>query len=114
MTEEVEIYAGHSYDDRSGSRRRFNLTNEDLDAITAIIEAVVYKQQHTDINCRFRHTKPEDMDAAIEFFRTFNAAWGESKSTIRKTFVAILVTLIMGLMGGGVIYEITRILKEGK
>ena len=114
MTEEMAVYAGRSYEDRSGSRRRYNLTNEDLEAITAIVEAVVYKQQHTSINCRFGHIKPEDMDAAIEFFRTFNLAWSESKSTIRKTFVAILVALLMGLMGGGIIYEISKVMREGK
>jgi len=82
------------------------LSDEDIQAIMVAIHSVDHPR-----NCRFSQTTPEDMEEAIEFFRTFNTAWNESKSTIRKTLIVILVTFISGMMGAGIIVEIGKVLK---
>jgi len=87
MTEEVDIYAGHSYGDRAGSRRRYNLTNEDLEAITAIIEAVVYKQQHTDEQCRFAAIQPGDLKAMVDAHKKFTLMMDDNRTVVAGTTV---------------------------
>ena len=82
MTEEMEVYAGQGYSDRAGSRRRYNLTNEDLEAITAIVEAVVYKQQHTDLNCRFAAIRPGDLKAMVDAHKKFTIMMDDNRTVV--------------------------------
>jgi len=96
MTEEVDIYAGHSYGDRAGSRRRYNLTNEDLEAITAIIEAVVYKQQHTDEQCRFAAIQPGDLKAMVDAHKKFTLMMDDNRTVVRRFFLVLILTGVAG------------------
>ena len=96
MTEEVEVYAGRSYDDRAGSRRRYNLSNDDLEAITAIVEAVVYKQQHTDSNCRFAAIHPGDLKAMVDAHKKFTVMMDDNRTVVRRFFLVLVLTAVAG------------------
>ena len=96
MTEELEVYAGHGFSDRAGSRRRFNLTNEDLEAITAIVEAVVYKQQHTDMNCRFAAIQPGDLKAMVDAHKKFTIMMDDNRTVVRRFVLVLILTGVAG------------------
>jgi len=96
MTEEIEVYAGRSYEDRAGSRRRYNLTNEDLEAITAIVEAVVYKQQHTDMNCRFAAIQPGDLKAMVDAHKKFTIMMDDNRTVVRRFVLVLILTGVAG------------------
>jgi hypothetical protein len=78
-------------------RRKRSLTDEDVEAIASAI------MTHQDAHCRY-NVSPDRMDAAIRFFENVNNILEDSKTTIRRTLIRILVTGIVALLlvGAGV------------
>ena len=77
-------------------RRRNSLTNEDLDAITAIIEAIIYKQQHNDIHCRFAAIQPGDLKAMVDAHKKFTIMMDDNRTVIRRFFLFLILTGVAG------------------
>lgn len=59
--------------------------------IAAIVQA--FKADHT---CRYT-IDPDELSEAVRFFRNINDILEDSKRTIRKTFLIIIITGICGL-----------------
>jgi len=91
--------------------RRNNLTNEDLDAISAIVEATYKKRQHGAEDCRFgdilpedlkymvdvfKEFKAEDLKDMVDAFKEFKAAMADSKKIVRRFIVVFILTSISG------------------
>jgi len=76
--------------------RRNSLTNEDLDAISAIVEATYKKRQHGAEDCRFGDITPEDLKDMVDVFKEFKAAMSDSKKIVRRFLVMLILTSITG------------------
>ena len=91
--------------------RRNSLTNEDLDAISAIVEATHKKRQHGAEDCRFgditpedlknmvdafKGVNPEDLKDVVDVFKEFKAAMSDSKKIVRRFFVMLVLSSITG------------------
>ena len=83
--------------------RKRVLTDADVGAIAKEL-AAIQEAQH----CRYNIT-PERLEAAVKFFENFNAIVEDSKSTIRRTVLNIVVILILALIGLGAGYKIWSI-----
>ncbi|MGV0961811.1 MAG: hypothetical protein ACOYB1_18455 [Limnohabitans sp.] len=73
-----------------GDRRRF--TDADIDALCA---AITKTQIHV---CRFDSLKIDEVRDAVIFHRHVNALMSETGTTIRKTFLVLGVTGLVGLL----------------
>jgi len=101
MTDEISVdiaaAMAEDYSPRRDQRRRNSLTNEDLDAISAIVEATLRHRRHDDADCRFSGITPEDLKAMVEAHKKFNAAMDDSKSIVRRFVVVLILTSISGV-----------------
>lgn len=68
------------------------LTDED---VTAIAEAI--SEHHKECQCRY-DIEPEDLKAAINFYKHFNSIMEDSKRTVRHTVLKLIVAAIMFLI----------------
>jgi len=84
----------------SHQRRAKNLTEEDL---ANIVNALNENRKH---ECRFVGIEDEDLRAAIDFYKNINAILTDSKATIRRTLLVIILTAICGFTAAGVILRI--------
>ena len=87
-------------------RRRRVLT--DADAI-AIAEAITTNHA---ISCRYS-IPPERMDAAIRFYENMNSIMEDSKKTIRRSILTLVVAGFALLLGAGTVYKIWAIAHRG-
>lgn len=71
------------------------LADED---IKALVDEIERRQVHT---CRFDSIKAADMEESIRFYKNWNKAFEESKSTVLKTLLTLLVTALVAALGVG-------------
>lgn len=64
------------------------------------VRRIIIEEAVAAHKCRYDVT-PDDMKETIKFVRSFNAAWNDSKRTIRKTVLTIFVVGICGLVALG-------------
>jgi len=82
------------------NRRSKNLTEEDL---VNIVNALNESRRH---ECRFVGIEDGDLKAAIDFYKNINAILTDSKATIRRTLLVLILTTICGFTAAGVILKI--------
>lgn len=92
----------------TGERRAQALTKGDIEAIVLALR----EADHTQ-GCRFLDITHEDLEAAVRFYKNFNAIIEDSKSTVRKTVLTAAVLFILGLIGAGTFFKITAGLPKG-
>jgi hypothetical protein len=63
-----------------------NFTDADIEAIVEAIN----RSKHLD--CRFEDINHEDLQEAVKFYKNVNIALAETKSTVRKTVISLLIT----------------------
>lgn len=83
-------------------RRRRNFTDEDLEILSGILR----KSNSVDCICRFDDITQEDMREAIRFAKNMNEAMESSKRVVWKTVLILGTTLILSLLGWGIVKEI--------
>lgn len=72
------------------------------DDIAAIVEAMADHETH----CRFKGLDPGDVYEAVKFAKNCNRVMDESKSTIRKGLIQLVMLAIVGLLVAGGIVKI--------
>ena len=69
------------------------------------IKAIVHAISEHQLNCKFEEISPEDLKEAILFYKNFNSVMQDSKRTIWKTFLALAVAGICGLIVAGAVVK---------
>lgn len=82
------------------NRRSKNLTEEDL---TNIVHAINKSRIH---ECRFTTIEEEDLRAAVDFYKNFNSIINDSKKTVRRTLLILMLTAICGLVFTGFLLKV--------
>lgn len=93
----MEVVVSHEEHTRSYRQRKKNLTDEDLESISVIVEEVMRQRVHSDAACRFVGITPEDLRAMVESHKKFNAAMDDSKSIVRRFVVVFILTGLSGI-----------------
>jgi len=121
MTESGEAY------EELRPRRRNNLTNEDLDAIAAIIEATHRSRRHEAEDCRFgristedlnnmvsafKGINPDDLKNMISAFNKFTVVMADNRTVVRRFFLVLVLTGVSGLTIYGYWAKITDTVKK--
>jgi len=93
-------------------KRRNSLTNEDLNAITAIVETIIYKKQHTDISCRFAAIQPDDLKAMVDAHKKFTIIMDDNRAVVRRFFLVLVLTGVAGTTIYGYWAKVTEAIKK--
>lgn len=68
------------------------LSDEDIKALAVAIH------EQAGHNCRFSNIKQEDLDEAVKFYKNWNRVMCESKTSVRKTLINIVICGGSGLL----------------
>jgi len=96
VEESTDVIFVHPEDEHKYQKRRNSLTDDDLDGIWAIVDAVLKQHAHNTENCRFGDITPADLKAMVEAHKSFNAAMKDSKTVVRRF---IIIAMLGGATG---------------
>jgi len=80
-------------------QRKRAFTDDDLQALAKMIT------DHQDSHCRY-DISPDRMEAAIRFFENINSILEDSKKTVRRALLTLIVVAMAGMLGIGAAYKI--------
>lgn len=81
------------------TERRRPLSDEEIDALA---KAIVERQ---DSHCRY-NISPERLESAVRFFENINGVLEDSKMTVRRALLTLLVVTVAGLIVVGAWYRL--------
>jgi len=83
-------------------RRLRQISEEDISAIVSALRT----SQGAECVCRFDDITVDDMREAIKFAKNMNEAMESSRRVVWKTVLILGTTLILSLLGWGIVKEI--------